>query len=216
MAKRGRDTMRFGPLKPVGLRDPRTGREAYAVVQLRQEDRAGRMWNLVGFQTRLRIPEQQRVLRMIPGLADAEFLRYGSIHRNSYLNSPAALSAHLAVRDEPAVLFAGQITGRRRLHRELRHGIARGNQPRANSLGRRSGDSSADDDDRRALPLHERGGPEALPADEREFRPSSTSFRSKSATKSGSARCSPSGRCATCRRGSKPTASTARSRSGHE
>jgi methylenetetrahydrofolate--tRNA-(uracil-5-)-methyltransferase len=111
MAKRGRDTMRFGPLKPVGLRDPRTGREAHAVVQLRQEDRAGRMWNLVGFQTRLRIPEQQRVFRMIPGLAAAEFLRYGSIHRNSYLNSPAALSAHLSARDERAVLFAGQITG---------------------------------------------------------------------------------------------------------
>ena len=111
MAQRGRDTMRFGPLKPVGLRDPRTEREAYAVVQLRQEDRAGRMWNLVGFQTRLRIPEQQRVLRMIPGLAEAEFLRYGSIHRNSYLNSPEALSAHLAARDDPAALFAGQITG---------------------------------------------------------------------------------------------------------
>jgi methylenetetrahydrofolate--tRNA-(uracil-5-)-methyltransferase len=110
-AKRGRDTLRFGPLKPVGLPDPRTARDAYAVVQLRQEDRAGRMWNLVGFQTRLRIPEQQRVLRMIPGLADAEFLRYGSIHRNSYLNSPAALSAHLAVRDEPSALFAGQLTG---------------------------------------------------------------------------------------------------------
>jgi len=111
MAKRGRDTLRFGPLKPVGLRDPRTGREAYAVVQLRQEDRAGRMWNLVGFQTRLRIPEQQRVLRMIPGLEQAEFLRYGSIHRNSYLNSPAALSAHLSTRDDPTILFAGQITG---------------------------------------------------------------------------------------------------------
>ena len=111
MAQRGRDTLRFGPLKPVGLRDPRTGREAYAVVQLRQEDRAGRMWNLVGFQTRLRIPEQQRVLRMIPGLADAEFLRYGSIHRNSYLNSPAALSAHLSARDDQSILFAGQITG---------------------------------------------------------------------------------------------------------
>jgi methylenetetrahydrofolate--tRNA-(uracil-5-)-methyltransferase len=111
MAQRGRDTLRFGPLKPVGLRDPRTGRDAYAVVQLRQEDRAGRMWNLVGFQTRLRIPEQQRVLRMIPGLADAEFLRYGSIHRNSYLNSPAALTSHLSARDEPSVLFAGQITG---------------------------------------------------------------------------------------------------------
>jgi len=111
MAQRGRDTLRFGPLKPVGLRDPRTGRDAHAVVQLRQEDRAGRMWNLVGFQTRLRIPEQQRVVRMIPGLEQAEFLRYGSIHRNSYLNSPAALSAHLAARDEPTILFAGQITG---------------------------------------------------------------------------------------------------------
>ena len=111
MAKRGRDTLRFGPLKPVGLRDPRSDREAYAVVQLRQEDRAGRMWNVVGFQTRLRIPEQQRVLRLIPGLGSAEFLRYGSIHRNSYLNSPAALSAHLATRDDPTILFAGQITG---------------------------------------------------------------------------------------------------------
>ena len=111
MARRGPETLRFGPLKPVGLRDPRTGREAFAVVQLRQEDRAGRMWNVVGFQTRLRIPEQQRVLRMIPGLENAEFLRYGSIHRNSYLNSPAALSAHLSARDEPTMLFAGQITG---------------------------------------------------------------------------------------------------------
>jgi len=111
MARRGRDTLRFGPLKPVGLRDPRTGRDPYAVVQLRQEDRAGRMWNLVGFQTRLRIPEQQRVFRMIPGLADAEFLRYGSIHRNSYVNSPATLTAHLSLRDDACVLFAGQITG---------------------------------------------------------------------------------------------------------
>ena len=111
MAQRGRDTLRFGPLKPVGLRDPRTGRDAHAVVQLRQEDRAGRMWNLVGFQTRLRIPEQQRVLRMIPGLESAEFLRYGSIHRNSYLNSPEALSPHLSARDDRSVLFAGQITG---------------------------------------------------------------------------------------------------------
>jgi methylenetetrahydrofolate--tRNA-(uracil-5-)-methyltransferase len=111
MASRGRETLRFGPLKPVGLRDPRTGRDPHAVVQLRQEDRAGRMWNLVGFQTRLRIPEQQRVLRMIPGLADAEFLRYGSIHRNSYVNSPAALTSHLSLRDDARVLFAGQMTG---------------------------------------------------------------------------------------------------------
>jgi len=111
MAKRGRETLRFGPMKPVGLRDPRTGREAHAIIQLRMEDRAGQMWNLVGFQTRLRIPEQQRVFRMIPGLENAEFLRYGSIHRNSYVNSPSSLSPHLSLRDEPATLFAGQLTG---------------------------------------------------------------------------------------------------------
>ena len=111
MARRGRETLRFGPMKPVGLRDPRTGREAHAVVQLRMEDRAGRMLNLVGFQTRLRFPEQQRVFRMIPGLENAEFLRFGSIHRNSYLNAPAALLPHLALRDDPRVLFAGQLTG---------------------------------------------------------------------------------------------------------
>jgi len=111
MARRGRDVLRFGPMKPVGLTDPRTGREPFAVVQLRQEDRAAQLWNLVGFQTRLRISEQQRVLRMIPGLARAEFLRYGQIHRNSYVNSPQALTAHLAARDDPQLIFAGQLTG---------------------------------------------------------------------------------------------------------
>jgi methylenetetrahydrofolate--tRNA-(uracil-5-)-methyltransferase len=111
IASRGRDTLRFGPMKPVGLRDPRTGREAYAIAQLRMEDRAGRMWNIVGFQTRLRIPEQQRVFRMIPGLENAEFLRFGSIHRNSYVNSPATLTPHLSARDDEMLLFAGQLTG---------------------------------------------------------------------------------------------------------
>lgn len=111
MARRGRESLRFGPMKPVGLDDPRTGRWPYAVVQLRKEDRAGRMWNIVGFQTRLRIPEQQRVLKMVPGLENAEFLRFGSIHRNSYVNSPASLTPHLSLRDDPQVLFAGQITG---------------------------------------------------------------------------------------------------------
>jgi len=111
MAKRGRESLRFGPMKPIGLRDPRTGNRPWAVAQLRMEDRAGRMWNLVGFQTRLRIPEQQRVFRMIPGLADAEFLRFGSIHRNSYVNAPAALTHHLSLRDAETTLFAGQITG---------------------------------------------------------------------------------------------------------
>ena len=111
MAQRGRETLRFGPMKPVGLDDPRTGRRPWAVVQLRQEDRAGAMWNLVGFQTRLRIPEQQRVFRMIPALANAEFFRYGQIHRNAYLNAPACLTPHLSLRDDPGVLFAGQLTG---------------------------------------------------------------------------------------------------------
>jgi methylenetetrahydrofolate--tRNA-(uracil-5-)-methyltransferase len=111
MARRGRETLRFGPMKPVGLADPRTGREPHAVVQLRREDRAGQMWNLVGFQTRLRIPEQQRVFRMIPGLESAEYLRFGSIHRNSYINSPASLGPALTARDESTLFFAGQITG---------------------------------------------------------------------------------------------------------
>lgn len=111
MNSRGRQSLRFGPLKPVGLLDPRTGRRPHAVVQLRREDRAGRLWNLVGFQTRLRIPEQQRVFRMIPGLANAEFLRYGSIHRNSYVNSPSVLTSALTLRDDPRIYLAGQITG---------------------------------------------------------------------------------------------------------
>lgn len=111
MAGRGLDVLRFGPMKPVGLADPRTGREPHAVVQLRQEDRAAQMWNLVGFQTRLRIPDQRRIFRTIPGLAEAEFLRWGSIHRNTYLNSPAALSTHLSARDDDMMLFAGQLVG---------------------------------------------------------------------------------------------------------
>jgi methylenetetrahydrofolate--tRNA-(uracil-5-)-methyltransferase len=111
MARRGHETLRFGPMKPVGLVDPRTGRKPHAVVQLRMEDRAGQMWNMVGFQTRLRYPEQQRVFRLIPGLHQAEFLRFGSIHRNSYINSPGALTPHLSLRDDHAVLFAGQLTG---------------------------------------------------------------------------------------------------------
>ncbi len=111
MARRGPETLRFGPMKPVGLPDPRTGKEPHAVIQLRREDKAGQMWNMVGFQTRLRIPEQQRVFRAIPGLADAEFLRYGSIHRNAYINSPASLGRGLGTRDGAPVFFAGQLTG---------------------------------------------------------------------------------------------------------
>jgi methylenetetrahydrofolate--tRNA-(uracil-5-)-methyltransferase len=112
MAARGADTLRFGPMKPVGLPVPQWGgKRAHAILQLRREDRAGRMWNLVGFQTRLKIPEQKRVFRMIPGLANAEFLRYGSIHRNTYLNFPARLTAHGSLPGRPDLIFAGQITG---------------------------------------------------------------------------------------------------------
>ena len=111
MAQRAPDVLRFGPMKPVGLPDPRTGREPFAVVQLRAEDRAQQMWNLVGFQTRMRIPAQREVFRSIPGLEQAEFLRFGSIHRNTYLNTPAALTSFLSARDDDRLLFAGQLTG---------------------------------------------------------------------------------------------------------
>jgi len=111
MASRGLDTLRFGPMKPIGLTDPRTGARPWAVVQLRREDRAGQMWNMVGFQTRLRIGEQRRVFTTIPGLGDADFLRWGSIHRNSYLNFPERLSRYGAPAAHPDLLFAGQLTG---------------------------------------------------------------------------------------------------------
>jgi len=111
MAARGPETLRFGPMKPVGLQDPRTGSRPHAVVQLRREDRAGQMWNLVGFQTRLRIGEQRRVFTMIPGLDQAEFLRWGSIHRNTYLNFPACLTGYGSSSKRPDLLFAGQLTG---------------------------------------------------------------------------------------------------------
>ncbi len=111
MAARGRDALRFGPMKPVGLVGGGPGPAPHAVVQLRREDRAGQMWNLVGFQTRLRTGEQQRVFRTIPGLEAAEFLRYGSIHRNSYINSPACLSPCLALEGTGTTLVAGQLTG---------------------------------------------------------------------------------------------------------
>ena len=111
MARRGYDTLRYGPMKPVGLIDPRVGTEAYAVVQLRKENKEGTMFNLVGFQTHLTFPEQRRVFRMIPGLENAEFLRYGVMHRNTYLNSPGLLTATYAMAERPNIFFAGQMTG---------------------------------------------------------------------------------------------------------
>ena len=111
MAKRGYDTLCYGPLKPVGLTDPRTNKESFAVVQLRKENKEGTMYNLVGFQTHLTFPEQRRVFRMIPGLENAEFLRYGIMHRNTYLNSPGLLDADYSMINNPNIFFAGQMTG---------------------------------------------------------------------------------------------------------
>ncbi len=111
MARRGKDTLLYGPLKPVGLKDPRTGCTPYAVVQLRQDNAQGTLYNLVGFQTNLRWSEQKRVFGMIPGLGDAEFVRYGVMHRNTYINSPRLLLPTLGLRDNPEMMFAGQITG---------------------------------------------------------------------------------------------------------
>ncbi|MDD6246437.1 MAG: methylenetetrahydrofolate--tRNA-(uracil(54)-C(5))-methyltransferase (FADH(2)-oxidizing) TrmFO [Firmicutes bacterium] len=111
MARRGFDTLRYGPLKPVGLKDPKTGREPYAVVQLRKDNAEGSVYNLVGFQTHLKFPEQKRVFSMIPALHDAEFVRYGVMHRNTFLRSPKLLDRYYADRREPLVAFAGQMTG---------------------------------------------------------------------------------------------------------
>ena len=111
LAERGEMTLAFGPMKPVGLRDPRTGREPFAVVQLRQDDRHASLYNLVGFQTKLTHPEQRRIFRTIPGLENARFARLGSMHRNTFINSPVCLSETLQLRQAPNIFFAGQITG---------------------------------------------------------------------------------------------------------
>mgnify|MGYP002538357629 FL=1 len=111
MARRGRDTLRYGPLKPRGLKDPKTGREPYAVVQLRRDNAQGSIYNLVGFQTHLRFPEQKRVFSMIPALRDAEYLRYGVMHRNTFLDSPRYLNRYYQLKSEPRIVFAGQMTG---------------------------------------------------------------------------------------------------------
>ncbi|MBQ1996594.1 MAG: methylenetetrahydrofolate--tRNA-(uracil(54)-C(5))-methyltransferase (FADH(2)-oxidizing) TrmFO, partial [Clostridia bacterium] len=111
MASRGKDTMRFGPLKPVGLRDPRTGHRPWAVLQLRKENSKGTMFNLVGFQTNLKFPEQKRVFSMVPALKNADFVRYGVMHRNTFIDSPRLLNSDFSFRERENLFFAGQITG---------------------------------------------------------------------------------------------------------
>ncbi len=136
MARRGRDTMRFGPLKPVGLVDPRTGRQPFACVQLRRDNRAGSLFNLVGFQTRLAYPEQRRVFGLIPALAGAEFVRYGLMHRNTYLPSPGLLQPDYSVIGRPDLFFAGQITGVEGYVESAASGLVAGWQAALLALGR--------------------------------------------------------------------------------
>lgn len=135
LARRGRDTLRFGPLKPMGLTDPRTGRRPWAVVQLRQENLRAGSFNLVGFQNHLKFGEQARVLRLIPGLEKAEFLRFGQIHRNTYINGPATLAPTLQMRTRPEVLFAGQISGVEGYIEAIATGLAAGMNAAAVALG---------------------------------------------------------------------------------
>ena len=135
LARRGRDTPRFGPMKPVGLTDPRTGRRAYAVVQLRQENGRADSYNLVGFQNHLKFGEQKRILRMIPGLEAAEFLRLGQIHRNTYVNAPALLTDTLQLRAEPRIFFAGQLCGTEGYIEAMATGFMAGVQAAAMSRG---------------------------------------------------------------------------------
>jgi methylenetetrahydrofolate--tRNA-(uracil-5-)-methyltransferase len=135
IARRGRDTLRFGPMKPVGLKDPRTGRMPYAVVQLRQENLRADSYNLVGFQNHLKFGEQARVLRMIPGLENARFLRYGQIHRNTYINAPALLRETLQMKRHPRVLFAGQICGVEGYVESIATGLMAGAHAAALALG---------------------------------------------------------------------------------
>lgn len=135
MAKRGYDTLCYGPLKPVGLVDPRTGKESFAVVQLRKENKEGTMYNIVGFQTHLAFPEQRRVFRMIPGLENAEFLRYGIMHRNTYLNSPGYLNNDYSMLNNKNVFFAGQMTGVEGYIESAGSGLVAGINAAARALG---------------------------------------------------------------------------------
>ena len=135
MAKRGYDTLCYGPLKPVGLVDPRVGKESFAVVQLRKENKEGTMYNIVGFQTHLTFPEQRRVFRMIPGLENAEFLRYGIMHRNTYLNSPGLLNNDYSMLNNPNIFFAGQMTGVEGYIESAGSGLVAGLNAAARALG---------------------------------------------------------------------------------
>ena len=169
MARRGEDTLRFGPLKPKGLPDPKTGRDPYAVVQLRKDNADGTIYNLVGFQTHLKWPEQKRVFSMIPALHDARFLRYGVMHRNTYLDSPRLLDRYYRLKSDPRIAFAGQMTGVEGyvestawLSCRCEHG--------GEGFGRAAPGFPARNGHRRAGGVYLRRERRQFPADERQFR----------------------------------------------
>ena len=154
MAERGRETLRFGPMKPVGLDDPRTGRWPYAVVQLRQDNALGTLWNMVGFQTKLKHAEQVRIFRTIPALENAEFARLGGLHRNTYINSPKLLDASLRLKVMPRLRFAGQITGVEGYVESAAIGLLAGRFASADALGRAGLAAASNDGTRRASQSH--------------------------------------------------------------
>ncbi len=196
LARRGRDTLRFGPMKPVGLRDPRTGKTPWAVVQLRKENLRADSYNLVGFQNHLKYGEQARVLRLIPGLENARFLRYGQIHRNTYICAPALLDETLRLRDQPSLLFAGQISGVEGYTESIATGMLAGiyaaPSPAANNRARpaRHGPGLAG-------PLHHARRPQGLPARQHHLRPARAPRRGdcagRFATRKSATACSASG-----------------------
>ena len=177
IARRGRDTLRFGPMKPMGLTDPRTGRRPWAVVQLRQENLRAASFNLVGFQNHLKFGEQARILRMIPGLEHAEFIRFGQIHRNTYINAPALLTPTLQLRSRPEVFFAGQISGVEGYVEVDRDRPARRHARRRARHRQRAPGHPARDRARLALPLRLGRRPRALPAREHHVRSAAAARR---------------------------------------
>ena len=171
LARRGRDTLRFGPMKPVGLRDPRTGKTPWAVVQLRCENLRADSYNLVGFQNHLKYGEQARILRLIPGLENAKFLRYGQIHRNTYINAPRVLTETLNLRDHPGIFFAGQISGVEGYTESIATGMLAGIYAAARADGDRTGARPAPDRPWFSRPLHHSRRRQALRPRQYHLRP---------------------------------------------
>ena len=177
MAERGPETLRYGPMKGVGLDNPRTGRWPYAVVQLRQDNALGTLWNMVGFQTKLKHGEQVRIFRTIPGLENAEFARLGGIHRNSFINSPELLDGELRLKSKPNIRFAGQITGCEGYVESAAIGLLAARSPPQNCGGDRCRRRRSNRARRAPRPHHRRRRRRDLSADERQFRPDAAARR---------------------------------------